>query len=32
MPLLEKDLVTAPPGVLISFVLLGDLSGCGRQM
>lgn len=32
MPLLEKDLVTAPPGVLISFVLLGDLSGCGSQM
>lgn len=28
----RTDLVTAPPGVLISFVLSGDLSVCGRQV
>lgn len=28
----RTDLVTAPPGVLISFVLPGDLSVCGRQV
>lgn len=28
----RTDLVIAPPGVLISFVLPGDLSVCGRQV